>query len=56
MNIVINIDDDKYKEIKKDVKLFKRKGMVVPYLYKVIESGIPLPKLRTYSDVEHLMA
>ncbi len=44
MNIVINIDDHKYKEIKEDAEVYRNKGMVVPYLYKVIESGISIPK------------
>lgn len=46
MQIVIDIDDCEYEEIKKDIEKFRSKGMVVPYLYKVIESGTPLPKGR----------
>jgi hypothetical protein len=44
MQIVININDHEYEEIKEDAEVYKNKGMVVPYLYKVIESGIPLPE------------
>ena len=44
MDLVITIDDCKYEEIKEDAEKFRSKGMVVPYLYKVIESGTPLPK------------
>jgi len=44
MKMVIDIDDNEYTEIKEDAEKFKNKGMVVPYLYKVIESGTPLPK------------
>lgn len=44
MNIVINIDDFEYEEIKEDAEVYRNKGMIVPYLYKVIESGTPLPK------------
>jgi len=44
MKIIIDIDDKEYNEIKEDAEKFRSKGMVVPYLYKVIESGIVLPK------------
>lgn len=44
MKIIIDIDDCTYTEIKEDTEKFRSKGMVVPYLYKVIESGTPLPK------------
>lgn len=44
IDIVITIDDCKYEEIKEDAEKFRSKRMVVPYLYKVIESGTPLPK------------
>ena len=42
--ILIDIDDYEYIEIKEDAEKFRSKGMVVPCLYKVIESGTPLPK------------
>ena len=42
--IVIDVDDNEYAEIKEDAEKFRNKGMVVPYLYKVIESGVPIPK------------
>ena len=44
MNIVVNINDCEYWKIKEDAEKFRSKEMVVPYLYKVIESGTPLPK------------
>lgn len=44
MKILIDVDDCVYTEIKEDTEKFRSKGMVVPYLYKVIESGTPLPK------------
>ena len=44
MKIVIDIDDHEYTEIKEDAETFRNKGMVVPHLYKVIESGTPLSK------------
>ena len=44
MQIVIDIDDHKYTQIKEDAEKFRSKGMVVPHLYKVIESGVSLPK------------
>lgn len=44
MDLVIKIDDHKYKEIKEDTEKFRSKGEYVPYLYEVIEAGTPLPK------------
>jgi len=44
MHLMIDIDDREYAEIKEDIKFFRDKNMVVPHLYKVIESGLPLPK------------
>lgn len=44
MKIVIDIDEHEYTEIKEDAEIFRNKGITVPHLYKVIESGIPLPK------------
>ena len=49
MNIVININNNEYEQIKKDAEKFRNKEMVVPYLYKVIESGTPLPE--EYGDL-----
>ena len=44
MQIVININDSEYEEIKEDAEKFRSKKMTVPFLYKIIESGVPLPK------------
>lgn len=44
MKLIIDIDDHEYTEIKEDAEIFRNKDMIVPHLYKVIESGIPLPK------------
>lgn len=44
MKILINMDDHEYAEIKEGAEKFRSKDMVVPYLYKVIESGTILPK------------
>lgn len=44
MKLIIDIDEHEYNEIKEDTEIFRNKDMVVPHLYKVIESGIPLPK------------
>jgi len=44
MKVIINIDDREYNEIKEDAEKFKSKGMAVPYLYKIILSGTPIPK------------
>lgn len=44
MQLVIDIDDREYNEIKEDAEKFKSKGMVVPYLYKIILSGAPFPE------------
>ncbi len=49
MNIMISIDDREYKQIKEDAEKFRSKGMVVPSLYKIIESGMPLPE--EYGDL-----
>lgn len=40
--MIINIEDRAYAEIKEDTEKFRSNGMVIPYLYKVIESGIPI--------------
>lgn len=44
MKIVIDVDEHEYTEIKEDAEMFRNRGIVVPYLYKAIESGIVLPK------------
>lgn len=44
MQIVINMDDNEYAKIKEDSEKFRSKDLVVPHLYKVIESGVLLPK------------
>lgn len=44
MQIVIDMDDHEYTEIKEDAEKFRSKNMIVPSLYKVIESGISLPE------------
>lgn len=44
MRLLVDIDDCEYEKIKVDAEKFRSKGMVVPYLYKIIESGIPLSK------------
>lgn len=44
MKLIIDIDDNEYTEIKMSAEIFRSKDMIVPHLYKVIESGIPLPK------------
>lgn len=45
MEIVIKIDEEKYKDIKNDVKKFLSMPVHnVPYLYEVINEGAPLPK------------
>ena len=44
MKLVIDIDDHEYTEIKASAEIFRNKGMTVPHLYKVIESGTVLPK------------
>lgn len=44
MKLIIDIDDQEYNEIKEDAEIFRSEDIVVPHLYKVIESGIPLPK------------
>lgn len=44
MDLVIKIDDHEYEEIKKDAEKFRSQGEYVPSLYKIIESGVPLPK------------
>ena len=44
MQILIDISEEEYKDIKKDVKKFRKRNMVVPSLYEVIENGKPLPK------------
>lgn len=44
MKLIIDIDDNEYTEIKEDAEIFRNKDISVPHLYKVIESGTPLPK------------
>ena len=53
MQIVIDINDCEYDEIKRDAENFRNKGMVVPYLYKVITSGTPLPNIGHWEYVQY---
>lgn len=44
MQIVIEIDEEEYEHIKKDIKLMESKFIVIPSLYNIIANGTPLPE------------